>query len=243
MTNQQTVFGGDDFELNLEKFGLKPYNSEVLVAEEQIPTELASSQVALAIPVAVPVVIATASLMVGIASGIMNWIASIGRDGEKRETFTKSYVTELHKQFPDCNFVVIHTHHSIRGHFEKGHSELPMTIGTCGYEVYSSPKDRGFVLTNHGDGGFINWAFIGSFVRHGDGGKHVTFCSKGSPLPEGNFAFSGSPELIHSNGQGHYCWFASMEDFARLNGGDNEYATMPGSLSDYPMTFDGKCGG
>ena len=99
------------------------------------------------------------------------------------------------------------------------------------------------IFIHEGDGGYINWAMKGIFNRIGDGGKYVVFARPGMPLPDGNFAFSGSPELIHSNGQGHYCWFASMEDLARLNGGNTQYATMPGSLSDYPMTFDGKCGG
>ncbi len=156
MTNAIKIVGGGDYEPNLEKLGLKPYNSEMLVTEKMTPRAVA------------PVVIATASLIKALASGIVEWLAAIGRDVEKREAFTKSFVEEAHKQFPDYNVVIIHTHHSTWGTWIKQHVELPMTIGTCGYEIYFSVRGQGFTLTNHGDGGYRNWAYYGQYTRNGN---------------------------------------------------------------------------
>jgi hypothetical protein len=43
-----------------------------------------------------------------------------------------------------------------------------MTVGTCGYDAYFSPKGKPFSFQNQGDGGFINWAFDGEFNRNGN---------------------------------------------------------------------------
>lgn len=158
MTDIIEIVGGGDLEPNLEELGLKPYNSEILVTEQPIASTRA----------VVPVAIASAALIVGLANSVMGWLATIGRDGQKREAFTKSFVEEAHKQFPDYNVVIIHTHHTTWGTWIKQHVELPMTIGTCGYEIYFSVRGQGFSLANHGDGGYINWAYYGEYKREGD---------------------------------------------------------------------------
>lgn len=82
-------------------------------------------------------------------------------DNQKREQFTKNFVDEARKQYPDYNIVIIHTPHSREGNFIHEHHELPMTVGTCGYEAYFSKIGEPFSLENQGDGGYINWAFAG----------------------------------------------------------------------------------
>ncbi|MBD2608896.1 hypothetical protein H6G81_31360 [Scytonema hofmannii FACHB-248] len=154
MTNAIKIVGGGDYEPNLEKLGLKPYNSEMLVTEKVTATAV------------VPIVIASVSLIVGLANGIMGWLAAIGRDNEKREAFTRNFVEEAHKQFPDYNVVIIHTQHSTWGTWIHQHVELPMTIGTCGYEIYFSVRGQGFTLANNGDGGYLNWAYYGEYTRN-----------------------------------------------------------------------------
>jgi hypothetical protein len=167
MTNAVKIVGGGDVEPNLEKLGLKPYNSEDALIQNFEEVAMPRGRMSPAVPVVVPVVIASASLIVGIANGIMGWLGAVGRDNEKRETFTKTFVEEAHKQFPDYNVVIIHTHHSTWGTWIHQHVELPMTIGTCGYEIYFSVRGQGFTLANHGDGGYINWAYYGEYERNG----------------------------------------------------------------------------
>jgi hypothetical protein len=45
-------------------------------------------------------------------------------------------------------------------------------VGTIGYEIYVFDDGE---FTNLGDGGHINWAFAGNFVRDPDNGKKVHF--------------------------------------------------------------------
>jgi hypothetical protein len=43
-----------------------------------------------------------------------------------------------------------------------------MTVGTCGYDAYISPMGQPFVFANQGDGGYLNWAYLGRFNRNGN---------------------------------------------------------------------------
>jgi hypothetical protein len=95
-------------------------------------------------------------------------------DNEKRERFTQQFVQDASGKYPGYNVVIVHPQHSASGaQVIHQHYELPMTVGTCGYEIYFSPKGKAFSFENKGDGGFINWAFAGEFNRNGGNLKAI----------------------------------------------------------------------
>ncbi len=124
--------------------------------------EVGAEAAASAVPV-VDALVAVGTIVFGIVSGI------IGADNKKREAFTQSFVQQASKKFPNCNIVIVHPQHRVAGpHVVHQHHELPMTVGTCGYDSYCSPKGQPFVFENQGDGGYLNWAYAGQFSRNGN---------------------------------------------------------------------------
>lgn len=107
------------------------------------------------------VIAPVAALIAALLKGVAAAVGAIQNDNEKREKFTQDFVDKARIDFPDYNVVIIHPPHSRDGTWIHQHYELPMTVGTCGYEVYFSKIGDQFSLTNNGDGGYINWAFIG----------------------------------------------------------------------------------
>jgi hypothetical protein len=109
--------------------------------------------------------------LTGIAIGVSSLVLKIvGDENAKREGFTKGFVDQASQQYPDYNIVIIHTAHDRSGEFVHQHQELNMDLigaRTIGYEIYFAKKGRPFSLTNKGDGGFINWAYGGDFIRDG----------------------------------------------------------------------------
>jgi hypothetical protein len=100
--------------------------------------------------------------LAGLILAVIDIIKKVeGDDNEKRAAFTRQTVEDARQQFPDYNVVIIHPAHTVSGERVHQHVELGMAVGTCGYEVYLSRAQDSFTLTNNGDGGFINWAFIG----------------------------------------------------------------------------------
>ena len=101
------------------------------------------------------------------AANVVKGIFGIkGNDDAKREAFTQQFVEEANKQYPNYNVVISHNGGSVEGNnIIHDHLELPMTVGTCGYEAYMSPKGQHFKFVRNGDGGFINWAYGGDFNR------------------------------------------------------------------------------
>jgi hypothetical protein len=108
--------------------------------------------------------------------GVVSLIKGIvDADNKKREAFTQHFVDEVSKQFPKCNVVIVHPQHKVAGpHVVHQHHEVPMTVGTCGYDSYCSPKGQPFTFENLGDGGYINWAFAGEFNRNGNSLTAIT---------------------------------------------------------------------
>jgi hypothetical protein len=101
----------------------------------------------------------------------------IKNENAGREKFTTTFVDEASREYPDYNVVIIHPDHDVSGEFTHQHRELNMDligIRTVGYDIYFARKTRAFSLTNKGDGGFINWAFSGDFIREGKDGKTIT---------------------------------------------------------------------
>jgi hypothetical protein len=113
---------------------------------------------------------AGAGIALGIASlavGVANLVVGIFRaDDQKREAFTQNFVGQAAQQNPNFNVVIVHPAHRVSGDHIHQHVELPMSVGTCGYEVYLAQKGRPFTFVLEGDGGFINWAYDGEFNRN-----------------------------------------------------------------------------
>jgi hypothetical protein len=89
------------------------------------------------------------------------------KDNAKRAEFTKRMIDELNREYPGYNAVITH-HKSSKAEGPSvihDHVELPMSIGTKGYEVFLSPKGQPFKFVLNGDGGYINWAYGGDFHR------------------------------------------------------------------------------
>lgn len=111
---------------------------------------------------------------IGIASlalGITSLVRSLqGSDNDKRAAFTQRMIAELSQKHPGYNFVITH-HRSSKAEgpgVVHDHVELPMAVGTCGYEIFGSPKGQPFRFVLNGDGDYINWAFCGDFNRNGN---------------------------------------------------------------------------
>jgi hypothetical protein len=82
--------------------------------------------------------------------------------------YTQQFVQQASQKYPGYNVVICHPKHRVSGANIHQHHELPMTVGTCGYDIYFSRKGKPFTFVNEGDGGFINWAFNGEFNRNGN---------------------------------------------------------------------------
>lgn len=93
---------------------------------------------------------------------------SFEEDDKMREEFTKQYVAEAVKKYPNQNFVISHNGGDVEGEHVHDHVELSVNNGTIGYEVFASPKGKPFKFVRKGDGGFINWAYAGDFTREDD---------------------------------------------------------------------------
>lgn len=107
----------------------------------------------------------------GLALGVTSFVKSLqASDNEKRAAFTQRMIAELSQKHPGYNFVITH-HRSSKAEgpgVVHNHVELPMAVGTCGYEIFGSPKGQPFRFMLNGDGGYINWAFGGDFNRDGN---------------------------------------------------------------------------
>lgn len=144
---------------------------EVLAAEEaglaeSVEFEAALTAGSLAYPGFIVAVITIAAAVI--------IVTRINGDNQKREAYTQKFVTNASKQTPHWNVVICHPNHTAtpdekapNTYVRHQHVELGMAFGTCGYDIYFSPKGKPFTFVNHGDGGFINWAFNGEFSRNG----------------------------------------------------------------------------
>ena len=112
----------------------------------------------------------TAELIDELVNETFSLITDITDLDGKRSSFTKYYVTEARKKYPDYNVVIIHTKHNRDGIFIHQHEELNylLDIKSIGYEIYFSKIGDPFWLENLGDGGYINWAYDGYFERDGN---------------------------------------------------------------------------
>lgn len=107
----------------------------------------------------------------GLALGVTSFVKTLqASDNDKRAAFTQRMVAELSQKYPSYNFVITH-HRSSKAEgpgVVHDHVELPMAVGSCGYEIFASPKGQSFKFVLNGDGGYINWAFGGDLNRNGN---------------------------------------------------------------------------
>ncbi|KAJ3517719.1 hypothetical protein NMY22_g13903 [Coprinellus aureogranulatus] len=119
--------------------------------------------------------ISVASSAVDIRSQISGVLDGVARAVKfNRGNFTKSAVQTCRSNWDEFNWIMCHPAHSYIWMGERGtdwehwHYELNTKgPGTIGYEVYWA---REGVFSLNGDGGFINWAYIGH-VQKLDGGS------------------------------------------------------------------------
>ena len=136
--------------------------TEEEVAGEEVAAEAAGIGATEVVPV-VGTLVAIGLTAAAVVGGIIN------NDNNKREAYTQQFIQQASKQFPNCNWVICHPQHSVTGpHVVHQHHELGMTVGTCGYDSYCSPKGQPFTFNNQGDGGYLNWAYAGKFSRNGN---------------------------------------------------------------------------
>jgi hypothetical protein len=133
------------------------------VAGEAVAGEAAAAGAA---EVAIPVVGALVAAGI-IAGGVAK--ALIGDDNKTREAYTQNFVQQASQKLPNYNVVICHTQHKVAGpQVAHQHHEVGMHVGTCGYDSYCSPKGQPFIFQNQGDGGYLNWAYVGEFSRNGN---------------------------------------------------------------------------
>jgi len=103
----------------------------------------------------------------------------IAQDKINRSEFTKNLVAQLYQEHRNFNWIVCHTQHTTKFDGKRGvdwdhrHQEFDVKIGgTVGYEIYNLKSGE---FTRQGDGGYLNWAFIGQIAKSDQGGKHLVF--------------------------------------------------------------------
>ncbi|RXW11593.1 hypothetical protein EST38_g14263 [Candolleomyces aberdarensis] len=98
-------------------------------------------------------------------------LGKIADEKGAREDYTRDFVENAAKQYPGWNWVICHVAHSIQFDGVQGedwdhdHAEFPILLGTIVYDIYWF-KSGTFVKT--GDGGWINWAYIGNILSRVD---------------------------------------------------------------------------
>ncbi|RDB14950.1 hypothetical protein Hypma_016151 [Hypsizygus marmoreus] len=105
--------------------------------------------------------------------------AGIAEDKNKRSGFTQDLVKQMNSKNSKLNYVVCHTKHKTAFDGTQGtdwghsHQEFDIKVGgTVGYEIYWAKSGK---FTREGDGGYLNWAYIGNVVSKSKDGKEITF--------------------------------------------------------------------
>jgi len=103
----------------------------------------------------------------------------IAADKAARSGFTQDLVGRMYKKNPKFTYFICHTEHTTAFTGKQGvdwghsHQEFNVHFGkTVGYEIYWAKSGK---FTRKGDGGYLNWAYIGNVKSTSDGGKVVTF--------------------------------------------------------------------
>ncbi|KAJ2922102.1 hypothetical protein H1R20_g14983, partial [Candolleomyces eurysporus] len=113
-----------------------------------------------------------AGLIVEGIVGLVDYVlGKIADDKGAREDYTRDFVENAAQQYPGWNWVICHVEHSFQFDGVEGtdwgrdHADFPVFLGTIRYDIYWF-KSGTFVKT--GDGGWINWAYIGNILSRVD---------------------------------------------------------------------------
>lgn len=105
--------------------------------------------------------------------------AGIAADKNARSGFTQDLVGKMNAKNPKFNYVICHTKHKTAFDGKQGtdwghsHQEFDIKVGgTVGYEIYWAKSGK---FTREGDGGFLNWAYIGNIKSKSSDGKEIVF--------------------------------------------------------------------
>ncbi|KAJ6598599.1 hypothetical protein B0H10DRAFT_2085579 [Mycena sp. CBHHK59/15] len=104
---------------------------------------------------------------------------AIKQDNLNRGQFTQDTVAKLNAQQPKWNYVICHTDHTAKWDGVEGkdwyhsHQEFDIKVGgTIGYEIYGAASGD---FLRKGDGGYLNWAWMGNPVKNDQNGAHIVF--------------------------------------------------------------------
>lgn len=100
----------------------------------------------------------------------------VGRKDGDRADWVKKVHDHFAATFPSYGIMVIHKGqdrvNAPANSYKHFHLEYKKLFGTEGFEIYVIKRGSGVVITNSGDGGYINWRFSGAKKRDG---STVTF--------------------------------------------------------------------
>jgi hypothetical protein len=99
-----------------------------------------------------------------IGEAISRLVSDLKKGNKIKSDFTKKFVDEAMKRYPGWSVAIVHKAKTT-GKAIHQHVEVPLPIGTYGYEVYFAKPGTRFDIWRHGDGGFINWSFGGAWKR------------------------------------------------------------------------------
>ena len=100
-----------------------------------------------------------------IARDISRIISNLKNHNNKvKSDFTYAFVTQAVQKYPGWSVAILHKAKT-SGNAVHQHVEVPLTIGTYGYEVYFVKPGTHFDIWRVGDGGYINWAFVGTWKQ------------------------------------------------------------------------------
>ncbi|KAL0948796.1 hypothetical protein HGRIS_008926 [Hohenbuehelia grisea] len=103
----------------------------------------------------------------------------IKKDNIARGDFTQHLVRDMHQKYPQFNWIICHVKHTTKFDGKQGvdwghrHQEFDIKVGgTIGYEIYNFKSGE---FWRKGDGGYLNWAYIGKVLKVDQNGKHIVF--------------------------------------------------------------------
>jgi hypothetical protein len=97
---------------------------------------------------------------------IGNIVKSLKSGNKVKSDFTVQFVNKALKKYPGWSVAIVHKAKT-KGKAIHQHVEVPLAIGTYGYEVYFAKPGQRFDIWRIGDGGTINWAYGGNWKRDG----------------------------------------------------------------------------
>jgi hypothetical protein len=99
---------------------------------------------------------------------IARLVTDLKKGNKIKADFTKNFVTEAAKKYPGYSVAIVHKVSKTTGKAIHQHVEVPLPIGTYGYEVYFAKPGTRFDIWRKGDGGYINWSYIGAWKVKGN---------------------------------------------------------------------------